>query len=351
MQFSAQQISALINGHIEGSPSVSVGGFAKIEEATSSDLAFLSNPKYEEFLYTTEAGIVIINESLELKNPVKGTLIRVKDAYSAFALLMDYYQKMQATKLVGIQEPVFIHPTASIGKDVYIGAFAYIGENATISDLVKIHPHTFIGDNVKVGQRTTIHAGVKIYHDCILGNDVTVHAGTVIGSDGFGFAPQQDGTYSKVPQLGNVVIEDLVEIGANACIDRATMGSTLIKKGTKLDNLLQIAHNVEVGENSVIAAQSGISGSTKIGSRVVIGGQAGVVGHVTIADGTRINGQSGVSKSITAPNTVLTGTPAYNYNAAMRSQAVLRNLPELEKRILELERLLDALTKGKASIS
>jgi UDP-3-O-[3-hydroxymyristoyl] glucosamine N-acyltransferase len=351
MQFSAQQISALINGHIEGNPSASVSSFAKIEEATSSDLAFLSNPKYEEFLYTTEAGVMIINEGFELKGPVKGTIIRVKDAYSAFAQLMDYYQKMQATKLVGIQEPVFIHPTASIGKDVYIGAFVYVGENATISDHAKIHPHSFIGENVKVGQRTTIHAGVKIYHDCMLGNDVTVHAGTVIGSDGFGFAPQQDGTYSKVPQLGNVVVEDWVEIGANACIDRATMGSTLIKKGTKLDNLLQIAHNVEVGENSVIAAQSGISGSTKIGSRVVIGGQVGVVGHLTIADGTRINAQSGVSKSIIVPNTAITGSPAYSYNAAMRSQAVFRKLPDLEKRILELERLLDALAKEKASIS
>lgn len=351
MQFSAQQISSLINGRIEGNPEASVSSFAKIEEASAADLAFLSNPKYEEFLYTTKAGIVIINEGFELKSPVKNTLIRVKDAYSAFAALMAHYQTMQATKLVGIQEPVFIHPSASVGKDVYIGAFAYIGENAVISDQAKIYAHAFVGDNAKVGLRTTLHSGVKVYHDCILGNDVVVHAGTVIGSDGFGFAPQQDGTYSKVPQLGNVVIEDKVEIGANACIDRATMGSTLIKKGTKLDNLLQIAHNVEIGENSVIAAQSGISGSTKIGSRVVIGGQAGVVGHLTIADGTRINAQSGVSKSVLTPNTALTGSPAYNYTSAMRAQAVLRKLPDLEKKILELEALLAALTKEKESIN
>lgn len=351
MQFSAQQISLLISGRIEGNQASSVSGFAKIEEATATDLAFLSNPKYEEYLYSTKAGIVIVNEDLELKSPVTNTLIRVKDAYSAFATLMDHYQKMQATKLVGIEEPVFIHPSAKVGKDVYIGAFVYVGENAVIADQAKIHAHSFIGSNVKVGLRTTLHAGVKVYHDCILGDDVIVHAGTVIGSDGFGFAPQQDGTYSKVPQLGNVVIEDRVEIGANTCIDRATMGSTLIKKGTKLDNLLQIAHNVEIGENSVVAAQSGISGSTKIGKRVIIGGQAGVVGHLTIADGTRINAQSGVSKSVTTPDTAITGSPAFNYSSAMRAQAVFRKLPELEKRIQELESLLAALTKEKESIN
>ena len=346
MQFSAQQISTLINGKIEGNPETNVSGFAKIEEANASDLAFLSNPKYEEFLYSTRAGIVIINEDFELKSPVTCTLLRVKDAYSAFATLMEYYQKMKATNLVGIQEPVYIHPSAKIGRDVFIGAFAYVGENAVIDDQAKIHSHTFIGNNVKVGCRTTLHAGVKVYHDCLIGQDVVVHAGTVIGSDGFGFAPQLDGTYSKVPQLGNVVIEDFVEIGANTCIDRATMGSTLIKRGTKLDNLLQIAHNVEVGEHSVIAAQSGISGSTKIGNHVIIGGQAGVVGHLTIADGTRINAQSGVSKSVTVPNTALTGSPAYNFNSAMRAQAIFRKLPELEKKILELEAQLSALTKA-----
>ncbi|MFN5421992.1 MAG: UDP-3-O-(3-hydroxymyristoyl)glucosamine N-acyltransferase [bacterium] len=350
MQFSAQQISSLINGKIEGNPDIIVGGFAKIEEALPTDLAFLSNPKYQEYLYSTKAGIVIINEGFELKSSVTSTLIRVKDAYSAFATLMDYYQKMQATKLVGIQEPVYIHPSAKIGKDVYIGAFVYIGENAVIADQAKIHAHTFIGNNAKVGLRTTLHAGVKVYHDCIIGNDVMVHAGTVIGSDGFGFAPQQDGTYSKVPQLGNVVIEDMVEIGANTCIDRATMGSTLIKKGTKLDNLIQIAHNVEIGENTVIAAQSGISGSTKIGNRVVMGGQVGVVGHISIADGTRFAAQSGVSKSVLIPNTALTGNPAYNYNSVMRANAVFRRLPDLEKKILELEALLAALIKAKDSI-
>jgi UDP-3-O-[3-hydroxymyristoyl] glucosamine N-acyltransferase len=351
MQFSAEQIASLIQGKIEGKAQALVDGFGKIEEAGPQDLAFLANPKYEDYLYTTKAAIVIISDQLELKQPVETTLIRVKDAYSSFATLMQYYQQMKMKQLTGIEDPVFIHPTAKIGNQVYIGAFSYIGEHVVIGNEAKIHPQTYIGANSTIGERTVLHSSVKIYHDCFIGNDVTIHAGTVLGSDGFGFAPQQNGTYNKVPQLGNVIIEDHVEIGANSCIDRATMGSTIIKKGTKLDNLLQIAHNVEVGEHGVIAAQTGISGSTKLGKNVMIGGQVGIVGHITIADGTRINGQSGVSKSVTEPNTAINGRPAYEYSASMRAQAVYRKLPEIDKKIKELESILAQLIKERDTIS
>jgi UDP-3-O-[3-hydroxymyristoyl] glucosamine N-acyltransferase len=288
---------------------------------------------------------------MELKENISATLIRVKDAYSSFAVLMQYYQQMKAKQLVGIEDPVFIHPSAKIGKDVYIAAFSYIGEHAEIGNDVKIYAQVFIGANTKVGDRTVLHPGVKLYHDCVIGNDVTIHAGTVLGSDGFGFAPQQNGTYNKVPQLGNVVIEDHVEIGANTCIDRATLGSTIIKKGTKLDNLLQIAHNVEVGEHSVIAAQTGISGSTKIGKHVMIGGQAGIVGHISIADGTKINGLTGISKSITEPNTSLSGRPAMELGDSLRAMAIYKRLPELDKKIKELEVLVAQLSKERNAIS
>jgi UDP-3-O-[3-hydroxymyristoyl] glucosamine N-acyltransferase len=351
MQFSAEQIATLIQGNIEGNAQALVGGFNKIEEAGPHDLAFLANPKYEDFLYTTKAGIVIIGDQLELKQAVSSTLIRVKDAYSSFATLMQYYQQMKAKQLVGIEQPVFIHPTAKIGEQVYIGAFSYIGENAVIGNEAKIHAQSYIGANTVVGEKTVLHPGVKIYHDCQVGNEVTIHAGTVLGSDGFGFAPQQNGTYNKVPQLGNVIIEDHVEIGANTCIDRATMGSTIIRKGTKLDNLLQIAHNVEVGEHGVIAAQTGISGSTKLGKNVMIGGQVGIVGHINIADGTRINGQSGVSKSVTEPNTALNGRPAYEFGASMRAQAVYKKLPDIDKKIKELEAQVAQLIKERDAIS
>ena len=351
MQFSAEQIAALIQGKIEGDPQTTVSGFGKIEEAGKSDLAFLANPKYEDYLYTTSAGIIIIGEQMELKENISATLIRVKDAYSSFAVLMQYYQQMKAKQLVGIEDPVFIHPSAKIGKDVYIAAFSYIGEHVEIGNDVKIYAQVFIGANTKVGDRTVLHPGAKLYHDCVIGNDVTIHAGTVLGSDGFGFAPQQNGTYNKVPQLGNVVIEDHVEIGANTCIDRATLGSTIIKKGTKLDNLLQIAHNVEVGEHSVIAAQTGISGSTKIGKHVMIGGQAGIVGHISIADGTKINGLTGISKSITEPNTSLSGRPAMELSDSLRAMAIYKRLPELDKKIKELEVLVAQLCKERDAIS
>jgi UDP-3-O-[3-hydroxymyristoyl] glucosamine N-acyltransferase len=343
MQFTAAQIAQIINGKVEGNADVAVHTFGKIEEAKAGELSFLANPKYEEYLYSTNASIVIINEQLELKQAVKSTLIRVQDAYMAFAGLLDAYQQMKSAQLIGIQEPSYIHSTASVGENTFIGAFAYLGENVKIGNGSKIYPGAYLGNNVTIGENTVIHPGVKIYHECVIGNRVIIHAGTIIGGDGFGFAPLPDGTLKKIPQIGNVIIEDHVEIGANSTIDRATIGSTIIKSGAKLDNLLQIAHNVEVGSNTVIAAQAGISGSTKIGKNVMIGGQAGVVGHIQIADGSKINAQSGVSKSMKTPNTAVTGSPAYDYTSALRSQAALRNLPEMEKRLKELERIISEL--------
>ncbi len=350
MQFTAAQISLMLNGVVEGDAGATVSSFGKIEEAKEGQLSFLANPKYEEFLYTTQASIAIINESYQLQKPVKPTLIRVKDAYSAFAQLLSRYQEMVTQQMKGIQDPCYISPGASIGKDVFIGAFSYIGENVKVGDNTKIFPNSFVGDNVVIGENCIIHPGVKIYHDCILHNHVIIHAGTVIGGDGFGFAPQADGSFKKVPQIGNVVIEDNVEIGANTAIDRATMGSTWIRAGAKLDNLIQIAHNVEIGNSTVIAAQAGVSGSTKIGNNVMIGGQAGLVGHIQIADGSKINAQSGVSKSLKEPYTSVTGSPAGDYTSALRSQAVFRNLPELEKRIHELEKIVRQLMAEKVGL-
>ncbi|SDD14412.1 UDP-3-O-(3-hydroxymyristoyl)glucosamine N-acyltransferase [Niabella drilacis] len=344
MTFTASQIAAMINGRIEGNPDAAVGNFGKIEEAREGQLSFLANPKYEEYLYETRASIIIVNEALELKKTVAATLIRVKDAYSAFATLLGKYQEIAQQQLKGIQEPAYISKTAHYGADIFIGAFAYLGENVKVGDHTKIHPQAYIGDNVSIGDHTIVHAGVRILHSCVIGSHVTIHAGTVIGSDGFGFAPQADGTFAKVPQIGNVVIEDHVEIGANATIDRATIGSTIIRSGAKLDNLIQIAHNVEIGNSTVVAAQAGISGSTKVGKGVMIGGQVGIVGHLHIGDGARINAQSGVSKNI-EPGKAVTGSPAYDYTSALRSQALNRRLPDLEKRMKELEDELTRLKK------
>jgi UDP-3-O-[3-hydroxymyristoyl] glucosamine N-acyltransferase len=347
MTFTASQIALLVNGKVEGDANASVSSFGKIEEAKTGQLAFLANPKYEDHLYSTQASIIIVNESLQLKENIGSTLIRVTDAYSAFATLLSKYQEMMTQQMNGIQQPSYIAKTASYGENVFVGAFAYVGENVRIGTNTKIFPGVFIGDNVTIGNSTIIHPGVKIYKDCLVGDRVTIHAGTVIGSDGFGFAPQADGTFKKVPQIGNVIIENEVEIGANTTIDRATIGSTIIKAGAKLDNLIQVAHNVEIGNSTVIAAQAGISGSTKIGKGAMIGGQAGVVGHLQIGDGARINAQSGVSKSVEAGKAV-TGSPAHDYTAALRSQAISRNLPELEKRVKELEALVKELIKEKA---
>ncbi len=351
MKINAERIALLINGAVDGDGKTEVSSFGKIEEAKQGQLAFLANPKYEDYLYTTNASIIIINETQELKQPVTATLIRVVDAYLAFASLLQKYQEMMQEQLRGIQQPSYIDTSATLGKNIFVGAFTYIGENAVIGENVKLYPGVYIGNDVSIGDNSILHPGVKIYFGCAVGKSVTIHGGTVIGSDGFGFAPQNDGMYKKVPQIGNVIIENNVEIGSNTTIDRATVGSTIIHSGTKLDNLVQIAHNVEVGNNTVIAAQAGISGSTKLGSNIMIGGQAGIVGHLQLADGTKVNAQSGVTKTIKQKNTAVTGSPAHDYTSALRSQALSRNLPQLEKRIAELEKLVQQLLQEKISFS
>jgi UDP-3-O-[3-hydroxymyristoyl] glucosamine N-acyltransferase len=345
LEFSAQQIAMMIQGQVEGDASVTVHNFGKIEEATAGQISFLANPKYEAFLYTTAASIVIIGAQQQLKEKINATLIRVPDAYAAFATLLTKYQELKAQQLEGIQSPSFIAPSAKIGTNHFIAAFAYINEGATLGDHVKIFPNVVIGENVKIGNHVTIHPGVVVYADCVIGNHVTIHSGSIIGSDGFGFAPKEDGSYQKVPQLGNVVIEDDVEIGANTTIDRATIGSTFIRKGVKLDNQIQIAHNVEIGSNSVIAAQTGVSGSTKIGKNVMAGGQVGFSGHIAIADGIKIAGKTGVTKSFLTANMTLTGYPAAEQKQSLRSQVYVKNLPELEKRVQELEILVQQLSQ------
>lgn len=347
MEFTAKQIADLINGTIEGDPNVTVSSFGKLEDATSGQLAFLANPKYEDFLYSTKASVIIINATLQVEKKLSATLIRVPDAYSSFANILTAYSEMAKANLTGIEQPSAIHPSVKMGENIYVGSFTYIGQNAMIGNNVKLYPQVYLGNNVTIGDDTILFPGVKIHHDCVIGNKVIIHAGSVIGGDGFGFAPQPDGSFKKVPQIGNVVVEDNVEIGANTAIDRATIGSTFIRAGAKLDNLIQIAHNVEVGNNTVIAAQSGVSGSARIGKNVMIGGQAGIVGHIQIADGSKINAQSGVGKSIKTPNTAVTGSPAYDYGQALRSQILSRNLPEIEKRIKDLEQIIERLKTEK----
>ena len=346
MQFTAQELSFMLNGTVEGNPLASVSQLAKIEEAKTGSLSFLANPKYEQYLYTTDASVVIINNDQVLTEPLKATLIRVENAYSAFSVLLEKYNTLKLNK-TGIEQPSFVHPSAKLGDDVYVGAFAYIGPNVKIGNNSKIYPHTYIADDVTIGNNVTLFPGVIVYFDCVIGNNVIVHSGTVIGSDGFGFAPNADGTYSKVPQIGNVILEDDVEIGANTTIDRATMGSTVIRKGVKLDNLVQVAHNVEIGANTVIAAQTGISGSTKVGENCVVGGQVGMAGHVTVARGSQIMAKSGVHKSIEEENRKWAGAPFIaNYMDNVRSLVAVTRLPELEKRMLELEKIITELKKG-----
>ena len=344
MQFTAQELGFMLNGTIEGNPLVPVNQLAKIEEARAGSLSFLANPKYEQYLYTTEASVVIINNDLVLTAPTQATLIRVENAYSAFSVLLEKYNTIKLNK-TGIEQPSYINTSAKIGKNVYIGAFVYIGPNVKIGDNCKIYPHTYIADDVTIGDNVTFFAGVKIYFDCVIGNNVIIHSGTIIGGDGFGFAPAADGTYNKISQIGNVIIEDNVEIGANTTIDRATMGSTIIRKGVKLDNLIQVAHNVEIMSNTVVAAQTGISGSTKVGENCIIGGQVGVVGHITLAKGTQIQAQSGISRSLLAENKKWAGSPAVAYTDNLRSQVVINRLPDLEKRINELEKIIKELKK------
>lgn len=342
MEFTAKMIADFLKGKIEGNPDVKVNNISKIEEGVTGTITFLANPKYEKFIYTTEASIVIVNDDFVPVKPIAATLIRVTNAYQSLATLLELQDKLKPQKK-GIDSLAFIHPSAKIGEDVYIGPFAVISENAQIGSNVKIYPHVYVGDNSSVNDNTTIYPGVRIYNDCHVGADCVIHAGVVIGSDGFGFAPQEGNNYKKVPQVGNVIIEDHVEIGANTAIDRATMGSTIIRKGVKLDNLVQIAHNVEVGENTVIAGQSGIAGSTKVGKNVMIAGQVGIVGHLQIADKVKIAAQAGIIQNIETPGDVVLGSPSFAYLKFQRSYVLFKKLPEIYNQILELEKQVKEL--------
>ena len=342
MEFTAKQVSSLLGGKVDGDENVKVHTLSKIEEGTPGSLSFLANPKYIQYIYTTKASLVIVNDDFVADQPVSATLIRVPNAYESFVKLLEVYNQIQLDKK-GVEQPSFISPSAKVGKDGYIGAFAYVGNNAVIGNNVKIYPQVFIGDNVTIGDNTTLFSGAKVYSECKVGSNCTLHTGTVIGADGFGFTPNSENNYKKVPQIGNVIIEDHVEIGANTSIDRATLGSTIIRRGVKLDNLIQIAHNVEIGENTVIAAQTGVAGSTKIGKDCMIGGQVGIVGHITIADKVKIAAQSGIGSSITTEGEIVQGSPAFGIGDYKRTYVVFRKLPELEKRVKELEQMLKDL--------
>lgn len=344
MEFSAQQIATLLNGTVEGDENSVVNNLSKIEEGKPKTLSFLANPIYTNYIYTTDASIVIVNKTLTLDKPVKATctLIRVDNAYESFAKLLELYTQIKGNK-TGIEQPSFISPNAVLGSDCYVGAFAYVGQHVKIGNNVKIYPHVYIGDHVTIGDNTTLFSGVKIYHECVIGSHCTVHASTVIGSDGFGFAPNKDGqVFAKVPQIGNVVIEDYVEIGSNASIDRATLGSTFLRKGVKLDNLVQIAHNAEIGENTVIAGLSGVAGSTKVGKNCMIGAQVGIAGHLKIADGVKIAGQSGIGSNIDKEGEIVQGSPAFNIGEYKRSYVLFRNLPKLSDKISDLSKKLNS---------
>lgn len=337
MEFTAGMIAEVLKGTVEGDPQVKVSTIARIEEGFAGALSFLANPKYEHYIYTTESTIVLVNSDFKPTAPVKATLVRVADSYKAFASLLDIYQKSKPVKK-GIHPTAVIETSAKVGADVYLGPYVYIGENAVVGDNTRIYSHTSIGDNTRVGASCIIFAGVKIYHECVIGNKCTIHAGSVIGADGFGFAPQSESEFMKIPQIGNVILEDNVEIGANVCIDRATIGSTIIRKGVKLDNLIQVAHNVEIGENTVMAGQSGIAGSTKIGKNCMFGGQVGITGHITVADGTRAGAQTGIAGAVKKPDTVLLGSPAMDFHSFMKSYAVFRKLPELKAVVDKFEK-------------
>lgn len=345
MKFSAGQIAGLISGTVEGNPDATVSTVAKIEEGTPGALSFLANPKYTEYIYTTLASVVIVNNSFVAEKPIQSTLIRVPDAYAAFAQLLQFYNANLNNKS-GVEQGAVIHPTAQVAENVYVGAFSYVGENTKLGKNVKIYPGCYVGDNVSIADNTTLYAGAKVYHQCIIGANCTIHSGVIIGADGFGFAPNSENNYQKVPQVGNVVIEDHVEVGANTTIDRATMGSTIIRRGVKLDNLIQVAHNVEIGENTVIAAQTGIAGSTKIGKNCMIGGQVGIIGHLTIADGVKIAAQSGVGQNIDKEGEIVQGSPAFGVGEYRRSYVGFKNLPNLLRKIDELEKQLAAIKKS-----
>jgi len=344
MEFTAQTIAGFLQGDIEGNPDIKVNTIARIEDGQPGALSFLANPKYEHFLYTTKSSVVLVNKSFIPSSPVGATLIKVENAYEAFASLLRLVDQARPRK-TGIHTTAVIEASASVGKDVYIGPYSYIGENCIVGDGSSIYPHVYLGDNTKLGNNCVLNPGVKIYHDCVIGEGCIIHAGSVIGSDGFGFAPQSESEYMKIPQLGNVILEDHVEIGANVTIDRATMGSTIIRKGVKLDNLIQIGHNVEVGENTVMAAQTGISGSTKVGKNCMFGGQVGLAGHIKIANGTKIGAQAGILGEVKEENTVIIGSPAIDLKQFLKSSVIFRKLPEMKMKLDSLEKEINSLKK------
>ncbi len=342
MEFSAKQIAELINGDIVGNPETTINNVSKIEDGQPNTITFLSNPKYTNYIYETKASIVIVNKTFVPEKEVSATMIKVDDAYVSVAKLMQMYNDMKPRK-TGIEQPSFISESASLGEFPYIGAFAYVGDNAKIGNNVSIYPNTYIGDNVSIGDNCIIYAGVKIYNDCVIGNNCILHAGCVVGSDGFGFAPGENNEYTKIPQMGNVVLEDNVEVGANTTLDRATMGSTLLKKGVKLDNLVQIAHNAEIGDNTVIAAVSGIAGSTVIGKNCMFGGHTGVIGHLKVADGVKMGAYTGIAGNIKEEGVTLRGTPAFDAGKYARSWVIVKRLPELAKEVQELKKEIKTL--------
>ena len=336
MKFTAQQIAGILEGEVEGDAHVEVSKLSKIEEGTEGSLTFLANPKYTPYIYTTQASITIVDDSFSAENQISTTLIRVPDAYKAFSKLLEYYNQVKMNK-TGIEAPVFISDSATYGDQIYVGAFSYIGENVTLGDNAKIYPNVYIGDNVQIGDNVIVFAGAKIYSESVIGNNCVIHSGAIVGADGFGFTPDERGEYKKVPQTGNVIIEDQVDIGAGTTIDRATLGSTIIRRGVKLDNQIQIAHNVEIGEHTVIAAQTGIAGSTKIGRNCMIGGQVGIVGHISIGNNVRIQAQSGIGRNV-KDNETIQGSPALNYGDYNKSYVHFKNLPKIVDRINQLEK-------------
>lgn len=342
MEFTAQAIAKFLGGTIEGNPDVIVNNVAKIEEGFSGALSFLANPKYAQYIYTTDSSIVLVNNDFVAESSIKATLIRVANAYEAFAQLLQLYAQSKKIKK-GIETPSFIHSSAKVGENLYLGAFAYISENAIIGDNVKIYPNAYVGDNVKIGSNTIVYPSAIIYEDCVVGSNCVIHAGAIIGADGFGFASGEDTNYKKIPQIGNAVLEDNVEIGANSTIDRATMGSTILRKGVKLDDHVHIAHNVEVGENTVMAAHAGVAGSTKIGKNCMFGGQVGIGPHLKIADGVKAGPQAGIPSDIKKEGSVVLGSPAIDISSQKRSMAVYKNLPELRNRMSDLEKIVKEL--------
>ena len=336
MKFTAQQIAGILEGTVIGNPNIEVSKLSKIEEGSQGSLTFLANPKYKSYIYSTKASITIVNSDFESEQELSTTLIKVDDAYKAFTKLLEYYNQIKLNKL-GIEQPSHISDSASIGKNSYVGAFSYIGDNVVLGNNVKVFPNSYIGDNVTIGDNTIVFSGGKIYAECVIGSNCVINSGAIIGADGFGFAPNDKGEYSKVPQIGNVILEDYVDIGAGTTIDRATLGSTIIRHGVKLDNQIQIAHNVEIGKNTVIAAQTGIAGSTKIGENCQIGGQVGIAGHLTIGNGVRVQAQSGIGRNI-KDNEVLQGSPSFGYTDWNKSYVYFKNLPKIVKTINELEK-------------